>query len=1002
MLLLTLISLIHTNHSFNKKQFTILSKKQTLSLLPPQWYYVHINSFKDINQIKSLLPNLKMSPLEFNGDYLTLFLTPNEARLINQIPNINIYTKNPKKVTFSTEQKNETYLVYAHSSFTAPTYSQTISRSGPFYFVSTSQPTRIENDPSVLSIKKVPHFHTMNRWTTGFLQSGNQDYIIKNGYYTSNRKYNDRGLNGSNVIVTLIDSGTDVNNCLFNDPKYPTPYNETNLNHRKIVRYDPFADGYDKVIGHGTHCAGIIAGSTESLPMSLYNGQAPAAKLYVADIGFDSNKSIDVSFTFDIFQQSIKLNSPIISCSWGAAENTPEFTQMFDYLSYENPSHLFVFAAGNDYSSYTIGSPANSKNVLTIASSYPTRSFYLEDKSHIVKIVDGNEQLTVTSTNVFSTMKKHEISYLDNIELITYNENLLPSEYANKAVVIYRSYPYSIYYKKIFDTLASNNAKVAIVFDVYSANHDDIAVLTTSSSNKAFFARHNKISITIDIPTTTKEMTAADYSSKGPSVYGNRKPDIMAPGTSIYSASNFENSNECTAKSSLVEMSGTSMATPAVSGSLALVYQYLKEGIHGLNFDKSNVITSALLRAFAIAGSGDKADIEQGYGNLNLSRILIYPNLDFGSGLRFYSDKINHNEFISFFVKTNHVGSLSVSLAWIDVPINLQSLYPLFSYFEFYLIGPDGNVYDVEEQFSTSKKIVINDAPIGTYEIRLRMNQIVPSEYSVDYSLVIVGPFDHLNFINNPSGLKPSTPKSCSSKCPSDKCNSQTATCVCDKLHTGTNCEFEVIDVSEGIAIHQVLKKRDFLYTRLDASKYKNMKQSEIEKLTLTIKTKSDRFSYSNGIIRFFFNTDNSMPLSIPAYFVQLQGEVTSSFSIPLSDITQMEDVYLTIFNDYGIDISFYLNWTVKKSLTTKNSEIELRDIDLSDDSSKFTQTKAFKISMLVLIVVGCVAIVSVLVVLIVKTVNKKNSKKHNNNNYQQYTDATSNNQLNVTLVDDV
>lgn len=176
-------------------------------------------------------------------------------------------------------------------------------------------------------------------------------------------------------------------------------------------------------------------------------------------------------------------------------------------------------------------------------------------------------------------------------------------------------------------------------------------IINVNSQNKSFFDDHSRIYITIEIPEKVKKRNLAEFSSKGPTIYRNRKPDIMAPGAYISSASSRKNTNKCNEKLSLLEMSGTSMATPAISCSVALIY------------DETKKITSALLRAFAISGSGDKADIEQGYGSLNLSMTLVYPSLDFDFRIRYYSDRINHNDFLSFFVKTDHIGALSIAIA---------------------------------------------------------------------------------------------------------------------------------------------------------------------------------------------------------------------------------------------------------------------------------------------------------------------------------------------------
>ena len=84
---------------------------------------------------------------------------------------------------------------------------------------------------------------------------------MQDWFYISKPKYNERGLNGSDVIVTLVDSELDLDNCIFKDINYPTLYNITNLNHRKVFHYDTFSDKTDKVMMHGTHCGGIIAKS---------------------------------------------------------------------------------------------------------------------------------------------------------------------------------------------------------------------------------------------------------------------------------------------------------------------------------------------------------------------------------------------------------------------------------------------------------------------------------------------------------------------------------------------------------------------------------------------------------------------------------------------------------------------------------------------------------------------------------------------------------------------
>lgn len=64
-----------------------------------------------------------------------------------------------------------------------------------------------------------------------------------------------------------------------------------------------------------------------------------------------------------------------------------------------------------------------------------------------------------------------------------------------------------------------------------------------------------------------------NYSGRGPSIYEMKKPDIVAPGTEIMSCNAFLEKRGMRYKNAYITKSGTSMATPIVSGALALLLQ---------------------------------------------------------------------------------------------------------------------------------------------------------------------------------------------------------------------------------------------------------------------------------------------------------------------------------------------------------------------------------------------------------------------------------------------
>ena len=69
------------------------------------------------------------------------------------------------------------------------------------------------------------------------------------------------------------------------------------------------------------------------------------------------------------------------------------------------------------------------------------------------------------------------------------------------------------------------------------------------------------------------------FSSRGPTADGRRKPDVVAPGEKVISACHRATPNDTDAKELYVEMSGTSMATPHVSGLLAAFLSVRREFI---------------------------------------------------------------------------------------------------------------------------------------------------------------------------------------------------------------------------------------------------------------------------------------------------------------------------------------------------------------------------------------------------------------------------------------
>lgn len=162
----------------------------------------------------------------------------------------------------------------------------------------------------------------------------------------------EEGLTGEGVRVAIVDTGIDANHPDFEG--------------RIAASTDFTGEGPGDGNGHGTHCAGIAAGSGAACG-GAYRGVAPDATLYVAKVlrangqGMMSTVMAGVEWAVDqgVHIISLSLGGP------GPGDGSDALSEICDAAVAEGIT--VVVAAGNDGpNGYTIGSPGSARNVITI------------------------------------------------------------------------------------------------------------------------------------------------------------------------------------------------------------------------------------------------------------------------------------------------------------------------------------------------------------------------------------------------------------------------------------------------------------------------------------------------------------------------------------------------------------------------------------------------------------------------------------------------------------
>lgn len=422
------------------------------------------------------------------------------------------------------------------------------------------------------------------------------------------------GYKGKGMVISIIDSGIDyTHKDLKNIDTNSTKLKQSDINENiaslgygqyytdKVPFGYNYADGNNNIItddnhsNHGMHVAGIAAANGDEEKISSYEsikGVAPQAQLLAMRV-FSNNSQITGAMEEDIVQaieDSVKLGADVINMSLGVVGmNNPDDPQQKAIQRATEAGVICVVAAGNDGESdnnelgvkdngtvsslsaepcsFSVAGMENLKLKYNsfkyttegrVSGEIPYESNYPEElKGTTLDIVDcglglESELENLDLDNKYALVKDGEITHqqkYDNIVgkgasgIIMYN-----SEEAGDSIS---------YFSDIDDKESKH-----LIFIGYS-NGEQIKDLIKKGDNKLFI---NELSNCGVLAEHRDEIY--NDSSWGTTSDLQFKPEIMAPGSNIYSLANGD---------SYQYMSGTSMATPCISGAEALILESVKK-----------------------------------------------------------------------------------------------------------------------------------------------------------------------------------------------------------------------------------------------------------------------------------------------------------------------------------------------------------------------------------------------------------------------------------------
>lgn len=245
------------------------------------------------------------------------------------------------------------------------------------------------------------------------------------------------------------------------------------------------------------------------------------------------------------------------------------------------------------------------------------------------------------------------------------------------------------------------------------------------------------------------------FSSWGPTKDRRIKPDISADGVSVFSSIAKDPATGQLSTDSYGFMSGTSMASPSVAGSLLLL-QELSADLHDGAYMKSATVKAIIFQTALEAGSSPGPDAKFGWGLLNMKGAAQLMLDDYNEVGSFYAElTLQDGGTYTKSIEANADGEVKVTIVWTD-PAGTPNNPALVNDLDMRITSSDGTVYypwrlhdylnykpalnDGDNDVDNVEQIVIPGAVAGdTYTITVTHKGSLEFGNTQDFSIAATG-----------------------------------------------------------------------------------------------------------------------------------------------------------------------------------------------------------------------------------------------------------------------